>query len=517
LRKALSDDAKEPRFIQTIPKGGYRLIAPTSLEGDKAKQNSVEEVASGETRIGARPRLWLNRRVLTFVLLLVVIAVAASCLLMWRKLTQSTTASPIKSIAVLPFKPLVTDSHDEALELGMADTVVLKLSNLKEIIVRPVVRKYTALDRDPLAAGREQSVDVVLDPSIQRSGERVRVSARLLRVSDGATLWTYKCEQHCADLFEMQDAIAEKVADSLTLRLTGEEKKALAKRYTDNTDAYRLYLLGRLYAGKGTEEGFRKGVEHFNQALQIDPNYALAYSGLSDAYNGAAQEGYLPPREGFLRCKELALKALEIDNTLAESHHSLGCVKFNFDWDWLGTEIEYKQGIEFDPSYMPGRRCYAEYLSGVGRHEEAFGQMKQALELDPTSVDNNVTLGTVFYLARQYDQAIEQLEKILDMDSGNASAHQLLGLAYEQKGKYREAITEIQRAVTLSERHSKVIASLGQVYAESGNRGKAVGLIEELKGRSKQHHVPPLFIRSHLYRTRRERLGNQMARKGIRR
>jgi TolB-like protein/Flp pilus assembly protein TadD len=447
LRRVFGDDAREPRVIQTIPKSGYRLIAPVVVS------------ASNKS-----------------------------------KLSGDTPA--IRSLAVLPFKPLVSDSRDEMLELGIADTLITKLSGIEQIITRPMsaVRKYSALDQDPIAAGREQQVDAVIESSIQRTGERIRVTVRLVRVEDGSLLWTEKLDEKFTDIFAVQDSISEKVAGSLALKLTGEEKKVLTKRYTQNTDAYRFYLKGRYHWNKRTHGGLEKAIEHFQQAIEIDPNYAVAYSGLADCYNLQTIYSGIPPREAYPRGKAAAIKALEMDQTLAEAHSSLACFKLSFEYDWVATHAEYKRAIELDPNFTPARAVYAKFLSTMGRQDEAFTEIKRAHERDPASLLVNWVLGELLHYARQHDQAIEQLVRTLNMDPNILPVQVFLGRAYEQKEMYREAIEEFQRAVALSGDDLRVIANLGHAYAVSGKRKKAQRVLAELQGQLKRCYISPFQI-----------------------
>ena len=498
LRRVFGDDPKEARFIQTIPKSGYRLIASVSFDCAKQEPVSPERVASGDETRRVNPHSrWLNARVLAACVILVGVAAVAFYLWTLRKSVASGGSKPMRSIAVLPFKSVGPEVGDEYLGLEMADTLITRLSSTKQLVVCPpgAARKYSDKNQDPIAAGRELSVELVLDGSTQREGDRVRVTVRLLKVADGSSLWAERYDEKFADIFAVQDSVTEKVARSLALSLTGAERELLTKRYTENTEAYRLYVIGRYFQHKGTEEGLKKGIEYFDEALRIAPDYALAYSGLADTYNGAAQQSICSPKEGFLKAKEAALKALEIDSSLAEAHHSLGCVKWMFEYDWPGTEMEYKRGLDSDPRYQPNRVCYAEYLSGLGRHDEALAQMRRAPEPDPTDVSCNVAVGELFYFAGHYDQAIQQCRKILDMDQNGAAAHFWLGLAYEQKGMYEEAIAELQEANSLIQGgHSTVAAALGHAYAVSGNKGKARELIEGLKEQSRRRHVSPYLI-----------------------
>jgi DNA-binding winged helix-turn-helix (wHTH) protein/Tfp pilus assembly protein PilF len=454
LRKALGEGPNEHNYIETIPKRGYRFVA------------SVREFEGAGGDLAARER--------------------ASAIVKGEQ--------GIESIAVLPFKPMMAASRDESLELGMADTVIMRLSNIRQLTVRPTsaVRKYTGLDQDPLAAGREQRVDAVLESSIQRSGQKVRVTARLLNVQDGLAFWTFSCDEMCTDIFELQDAISEKMAAALALKLNGEERKLLTKRYTENTDAYQAYLKGRYYWNKRTEEGFKRAIQYFQQAIDIDPNYALAYSGLADSYILLVDYfGLL--KESYPKAKIAATKALEIDEALAEAHTSLAFIRCWYDWDWSEAENEYKRAIQLNPNYPTAHHWYSRYLIVMGRMGEAGAEIKRAQELDPLSLIINSGLGEYFYFAHQYDQAIEQLRKTLDMDPSFVRALLDLGQAYVQKGMYDQAIAEYRKAITLSGGSAEAQAWLGYAYAVAGKRGEAQKVLADLSELLTQRPVAPYW------------------------
>jgi DNA-binding winged helix-turn-helix (wHTH) protein/tetratricopeptide (TPR) repeat protein len=479
LRKAFGDDAKEQRFIQTIPKGGYRLLVPVVYEPVKQETNLQGKVALTAAPKASHRRWWSSGRVL--VTCVIAVGTVAAALYAWTfNQPKQPEAATIKSIAVLPFKPLVADNGDEALELGMADTVILKLSNLRDIIVRPLssVRKYTALDRDPIAAGRELGVDAVVDASIQTAGKRVRMSWRLLRVIDGATLWSDKCdEQHCANLFEMQDAIAEKVAGSLILQLGGVDRELLAKRYTDNAEAFRLYSRGRYLFNQWTRESMKKSLEYYQQAMEKDRNYALAYSGMADAYN---QLGTGP------KAREAALKALEIDEKLAEAHAALGKIRFIYDWDLSGAEKELKRAIELDPNLAEAHSAFGVYLSIVGRLEEAVAEAGRGQELDPFSQFANFRFAMRLYDARHYDEAIEQFRRGLEIDPNFGSGHRSLARVFLLKGMDDEAVTEFEAAERLSGGNPELRAARAKAYKASGMKGYLHTCLEQMKEAAKQ-------------------------------
>ena len=404
--------------------------------------------------------------------------------------------APIKSIAVLPFKPLGTEGRDEALELGMADTLIAKLSNIREIDVRPIsaVHKYTGLGQDAVGAGREQRVDAVLDGHVQKAGEKVRITVRLLRIGDGASLWADKFDAEITDIFAVQDLISERVAAALAVTLAGGERERLIKHHTENAEAYQLYLKGRYHLSRLTDDGFLKGRDFFQQARDRDPNYALAYAGLADAYHRLSGWNALAPKDGFPRAREAALKAIELDEGLAEAHTALGVVKFLYDWDFVGAEGEFKRAVEINRSSSDARQMYGLYLSAMGRFDEALVEMRRAQELDPLSLEKVAGTGDILYQQRHYDHAIEQYRRALEMEPNSGFAHWALGNVYVHKGMYEEAIAEYQKAIPLSGDSPDELASLGNAYALSGKRREAQAVIDDLKERSKRRYISPTII-----------------------
>jgi tetratricopeptide (TPR) repeat protein len=382
--------------------------------------------------------------------------------------------------------------------MGIADTLIFRLSGLQGIVVRPIgaVRKYADISQDAVAAGREQQVDAVVDGSIQIDGDNVRVIARLVRVADGTVIWTDKGEQYGAKLFAAQDAIAEKLVSSLALKLTDKEKARLTKSYTENADAYRLYLLGRYLLNKRTGDSYKKAIGYFEQALEKDPTYALAFSGLADCYTSLGSWQIIPPGEAFRKAREAAEQALVLDDSLAEARVSLGLVK-NYSADWRDAEQEFKRAIELNPNYDPAHRWYGAHLMGLGRLDESLAETNRALELDPLSSAYNTQLGRVFYLMRDYDKAIEQYRKTLEVDPDFLIAHLQLGWAYERKGMFAEAIAEYRKAAELQNKSEAgervggvggIEARIGRAYALSGNASEARKILGTL---SKDGGVPP--------------------------
>ncbi len=407
------------------------------------------------------------------------------------------TSIPAKSIAVLPFKPLLAASRDESLEIGIADTLITKLGNLRQIIVRPVsaVRKYAGLEQDPVAAGREQRVDAVLDGTLQKSGERIRVTVRLLSAVDGLQLWADKFEEEFTDIFSVEDSISERVAAALAVTLTGADKKQLTKRSTENAEAYQLYLKGRYYAGKYTPEGTKKAIAYFDKAIALDPNYALAYDGLAYCYY--ASDWFGPPKENFAKGRALVEKALEIDPALAEAHVSLGLLVAWLDYDWPRAEREFKRAFELNANYPPAHLWYGYYLMGLGNFDQSIAEIKRAIELDPLSAEANTCLGIALLDGHRYDEALHQLRTTVEAEPDYWLAHLYFARALEKKGELSAAIAELKKTTLIEGAPAEVISALGYAYAVSGNKAEAEKIILQLKEQSeqsKQFYVPAYGI-----------------------
>jgi TolB-like protein/Tfp pilus assembly protein PilF len=412
-------------------------------------------------------------------------------------IAAGATSIPAKSIAVLPFKPLLAASRDESLEIGMADTLIMKLGNLRQIIVRPVsaVRKYAGLEQDPVAAGREQRVDAVLDGTVQKSGERIRVTVRLLSAADGQQLWADKFEEEFTDIFSVEDSISERVAAALAVTLTGADKKQLTKRSTENAEAYQLYLKGRYYAGKYTPEGTKKAIAYFDKAIALDPNYALAYDGLAYCYY--ASDWFGPPKENFAKARALVEKALEIDPALAEAHVSLGLLVAWLDYDWPGAEREFKRAFELNANYPPAHLWYGYYLMGLGNFDQSIAEIKRAIELDPLSAEANTCLGIALLDGHRYDEALQQLRMTIEAEPDSWLAHLYFARALEKKGELSAAIAELKKTTLIEGAPAEVVSALGYAYAVSGNKAEAEKIILQLKEQSeqsKQFYVPAYGI-----------------------
>jgi serine/threonine protein kinase/Tfp pilus assembly protein PilF len=401
------------------------------------------------------------------------------------------------AIAVLPFRPISTEGRDEILELGIADALITKLSDLGQIIVRPTssVRKYVDLEQDSATAGRELAVESVLEGNIQKLGDRIRITVRLVKVEDGRSLWTGKFDEEFTDIFAVEDLISEKVTVALALKLTGDDKERLKRRYTEDTAAHSLYLKGRYYWNKRSEEALHKSIECFKQAIEIDRNYALAHAGLADCYTKLGDVGVtaMLPREAFTRARAAALKALEIDDSLAEVHASLGHIDMH-QLRWADAERDFNRAIELNPNYATAHQWYAYYLAFHHRLDEALEKIEVALELDPLSLPIADGVGEFLYFGRRYDEAIIQFRKTLEMDPNFLASRINLGRAYEQSGMFSEAEDEFVKARQIAGESIDALAGLGHTYAMSGRKGAALEVLAQLTKLSKERYVSPYDI-----------------------
>jgi DNA-binding winged helix-turn-helix (wHTH) protein/TolB-like protein len=550
LRKALGDDDTNHRYIETLPKRGYRFVEPVTelpIESadvlihrrvrarivseelvseeldtsehpqpesqvahtdvqhnesvaptrDRANRSSergiqsntiarivtedknvtndrgevVSALESKALRTSEEKRSQVNRRrrLIVAAVVAVLVGLTLGLTYWWSSRTSITPEVAVmdRSLAVLPFKSIGAGEDDEYLGLGMADALITKLSNIRDLNIRPTstIRKYTARDQDPVAAGRELRVAAVVQGSVQRVGEQVRVTVQLVSVRDGTPLWGQKFDEQFTNIFAIQDQISEAVAQALTLSLTNAEKQLLTKHYTANSGAHELYLKGRYFWNKRTVEGLKKAISYFNEAVEKDPSYALAYVGLADSYGLLADYNGLLPNQAYPQANKAAMKALELDERLAEAHATLAFIKTTYEWDWAGAEKEYRRAIELNPNYETAHQWYAEYLAGMSRHAEALAEIRRAREINPTSLIINAVEAWVLYHAREYDQAIAQGQKVLEMDPNFAEVYEYLKRCYDQKGMYREAIAARQMRRKLAGFDSEETTALREAAA----------------------------------------------------
>ncbi|HEX2713824.1 MAG TPA: protein kinase, partial [Candidatus Acidoferrales bacterium] len=397
----------------------------------------------------------------------------------------------IDSVAVLPFANASGDPNTEYLSDGISEGIINSLSRLPNlrVMARSTVFRYKGKEADPQKVGHDLGVRTVLAGRLLQRGDTLVVQAELVDVVRGSQLWGEQYNRKLADIFAVQEDISREISEKLRLRLTGGEKTRLAKRPTENIEAYQLYLKGRYYWNKRTEEGFRRAIEYFSEATEKDRKYALAHTGLADSYISLGVYHLLPAKEAYAKAREAATKALELDDTVAEAHNALAEVKEDHDWDWPGAESEFRRAVELNPGYAAAHQWYGELLGRLGRHEEALAEIKRAQQLDPLSLIINTVNGVILQMAGRDDLAIEQLRKTLEIDPSFAHAHYFLGRVYVRKGAFAEAIPEFQRAITLSPNITQYKAGLGYAYARAGKSAEARKLLSELKEYSKRRYV----------------------------
>lgn len=516
LRKALGESSGGAQFIETVPRRGYRFVAsvsrtdttpsetssdngdsivPTHRNGHaKSAQNVPTDDDDAQsplqsTKMQSALLFGGGRRTPGFVLSAsaVVIAIIGVIYFAARDKAGLASADPIQSIAVLPFVDDATDADSEYLNDKIAESLINSLSKLPQlrVVPRSVVAGYKGQEIDPRKVGKELNVRAVVTGRMRRHADIISIQVDLIDLQNVAQLWGQHYDHKLADVLLVQEDISRDIFENLRLKLNVEEKKQL--------EAYRLYLKGRNSWNKRTEGGLLDGIQFFQQAIDIDPTYASAYAGLADCYNMLVVYGMRQPREGFPKAKDAAIKALEIDGTLAEAHASLAFIKFRWDWDRVETEREFQEAIKLKPSYAPAHQWYSSFLVAVERFDEAIAEAKRTEELEPLSFVASSHLGWIYYLSGQTDKAIAQCKKILELDPNSFPARRYLGLAYEQKGMYPEAIAEFQTGVKLSG-SPLMLALLGHAYAVSGRKSDALQVLSDLEQLQTQRYISPYTV-----------------------
>src|SRR5689334_5461152 len=511
LRKALGESAGGGQFIETVPRRGYRFVAPVVETRDNHILPSHEELptTSGNGHAAAMPqtltaisntdlgsnndqqsrlaRSHNNLFGLTVTGAAVLIAVGALIYFAIRSKAGELSPDAIQSIAVLPFVDEAGDPDAEYINDKIAESLINSLSKLPQlrVVPRSVVAGYKGQSIDPRKIGQELNVRAVVTGKMSKRGDMISIQADLIDLQNVAQLWGQHYDHKLADVMLVQDDISRDIFENLRLKLNVEEKKQL--------EAYRLYLKGRNSWNKRTADELQQAIEFFNQAIAIDPNYAAAYAGLADCYNMLVVYGALQPKDGFPKAKEAAMKALDIDENQAEAHSSLAFIKFRWDWDRAETEREFQTAIKLKPAYAPAHQWYSSYLVAVERFDEAIAEAKRTEELEPLSFVASSHLGWIYYLSGQNDNAIKQCKKILELDPSSFPARRYLGLAYEAKGMYAEAIQEFQTGVKLSG-SPLMLALLGHAYAVSGKTAEAKQVLNDLQQLQDQRYVSPYTV-----------------------
>jgi DNA-binding winged helix-turn-helix (wHTH) protein/TolB-like protein/Tfp pilus assembly protein PilF len=524
LRRILGEKPGEGRFIATVAGHGFRFvpevrevsevsdfnfqasglteskISNSELNGELAAESESETRNSKlETNEDRRPQTAdrkTNRFRIAFLAVPIVLALGSLGFYLWRENTKPAVNAPIKTVAILPFKPLVAENRDEALEIGMADTLISRLGDNREIVVRPLssVRKFGNLEQDAAAAGRALDVEAVLDGSIQRWGDDIRVNARLIRVADGGLLWTGTFDEKFSGIFAVQDAISNRVATALSLRLGNDEKMRLTKHQTENVEAYQLYLRGRFHVFNLTPPEINKGISYFQQAIAVDAGYALAYAGLADAYRSLALATEMPPTELLQKSKAAAQKAIEFDDSLSEAHTALAMTIFWGEWNWNEAENQFRRALELSPNSANAHLFYSHLLSNMGRHAEALAEIKHARELDPLFPFAGALEGQSLTYAGRTDEALDRLHKTSELAPNFWMPHLFAAGAYIEKGMYAEAVAEARLTRKLSPLQTASAAYEGYALAKSGRREEARAVLDELLKLSTGRFVPPYHI-----------------------
>ncbi len=401
----------------------------------------------------------------------------------------------IDSIAILPFVNVGADPNTEYLSDGIPESLINSLAQLPNlrVVPRSTAFRYKNTNLEPHKVGRELGVRAVLMGKVTQRGDRLSIQADLIDVEQVSQMWGEQYNRKLADILAVQEDISREVAGKLRLRLSGAEQEQLTKRYSKNTEAYRLYLLGRHHLAKANREGLERGRDCFYQAIALDPNYALAYDGLANYYLGAT-EWTMSSREAGPKAKGAAKKALEIDDRLAEAHTSLGVVYFWFDWDWPAAEGKFRRAIEINPNFALAHLYYGNYLLVMGRVDASIAETRRALELEPLSIEINLTIGLHLVNLRRPDEAINRLRETLELDQNHWWALVGLGQAYMQQGNFPEALVKMNKASLIENDITDPLAYLGYAYAVSGRKEEARKVIDELKLRSKRSYVNPYFI-----------------------
>ncbi len=487
IRDALGDSAENPRFVQTVARRGYRFLADVTAVSGGPIETATPEILSvaPQEDDGPSPAKGRSRRLAAWTIagLVVVLLLAAS----WYHFASvSRSALPhIRSLAVLPLENLSGDTSQDYFADGMTDELITQLAHIRalRVISRTSVMTYKHLHKPLAEIGRELDVQAVVEGSVFRSGDRVRLSAQLIRVPADENLWAQSYEGDIRDSLALQSKVAQAIAGQIQTTLNLEEQLALGKSRAVNPQAYEAYLKGRYYWNKRTGEGLTKAIEFFRQAIEADPTDAKAYSGLADSYalSGDWEYGLLPPREAFSQAKAAATKALALDDNLSEAHTSLAFAFDLYGWDWAAAEKEYKRAIELNPSYATAHHWYAWHLLVMGRNSEGIFELRRAESLDPLALIISADLADALCIAHLYDESVQQSKKTLDMDPNFAVAHYELGQAFEQKHMHDEAIAEFQRAIELSGHSGAFDSNLAYVYAVSGRKGEAENIVKGLE------------------------------------
>ena len=512
VREVLLDSSDHPRYIETIPRRGYRFVAPVEESHAQAAAHDREHLPSAPSLLESEPALepaistrrasqpwWTARRGgLAAVAFVLAAGLLAILLRTNRNATNRANAARSTSLVVLPLENLSEEKDQDYFADGMTDELIANLAKIRSlhVISRSTAMAYKGTRKPLSEIARELNVDAVVEGTVMRVGSRVRITAELVQVSTDHHLWADTYESQIGDVLALQNRVSSAIVNEIRINLTPEERERLAKTPAVSPEAYENYLKGLYYWNKRSDENLTRAITYFERAAVLDPQYALAYAGLSDCYAIISAEifGTMPASEAAPKAKAAALRALELDPTLVEAQTSLATEKFNYEWDWSGASEGFERAIGLNPSYATAYQRYSLYLIAMGRAQESFAQIQKARELDPLSLSINFSLGWRLYMARQYDAAIAQLKDTLDMDPSYELPHLIVGQAYEQKGDYVQAIPALRKAVDLSHGTPLMVSALAHAYGRSGNRVEAEKLLAQLKTKSTTQYVSPYYF-----------------------
>ena len=511
LREALRDSAEAPRYVETIARRGYRFIAPVAslptahlaLSTDAPTLQVAHSADAAVAALPPTPATRPSNSAPPLLILAIVVICAAAFVAYWvvQRLGMTTHSGGRLTLAVLPFDNLSGDEDQDYLSDGLTEEMITQLGRLEpdrlRVLARSSTRKYKRADRDIGRLRHELGADYVLEGSLRLAGGRVRVTAQLVQVDEQSQVWAETYERDLRDVLIVQSEVAEAVAHTIALTLTPDAQARLARARPIHAEAYQDYLRGRFFWNRRTEAALKQAIGYFQKAIAADPAYSRAYSGLADSYlslGASSIVGVLPPRQAMPEAKAAALKALQIDDTLAEAHTSLAMVHLLYDWDLAGCEREFRRALELDPNYTTAHHWYSHCLLPLGRTEESLAESKRALELEPLQLTVGIHLGWHYFYARQYDQAIEQFRKTLELDPAFANGQRYAAWAYLQKGMHSEAVAALRAALSTLGRNSEIEAELGHTLAVAGRRAEALAMLDGLRHLSATQYVSPYSI-----------------------
>jgi TolB-like protein/DNA-binding winged helix-turn-helix (wHTH) protein/Flp pilus assembly protein TadD len=491
IREALGDSPEHPRFVETVARRGYRFLADVAVTCD-GRAKTVPDDPAYENSPAFSPELTTTHQkakpgYLARLLFGLGLALVVASAISWVFYHDIYSSPAIRSLAVLPLENLSGDSSQDYFADGMTDALITRLAQIStlRVISRTSVMTYKNVHRPLAEIARDLNVDAVVEGSVSRAGERIRVTAQLIDARNEKHIWAASYDEDIRDTLVLQSRVTRAIAEKIRATVNPQEQLTLAKSRTVDPDAYEAYLKGRYFWNKRTGEGLRTAIDYFRRAITIDPSYAEAYAGLADSYAVAGdwKYGVLPPLDAFPKATAAAAKALVLDASLGEAHASLAYALDLYGWDWVAAETEYKQAIQLNPGYATAHQWYSWHLFMVGRDDDALNELRRAESLDPLSLIINADIADALCVAHRYDEAVEQSEKTLKMDANFAVGHYELGQALVQKHMYDQAIVEFQRAIELSGHSGAFDSNLGYAYAVSGRKEEALKIVDELESR----------------------------------